>query len=76
MFEATLIVKGQQRVTLYRNGKLYGQRTFIDPAGNLPWHLEIPTMPPKGGARGRSACSIDIQPTGLLGTTILQLTPR
>jgi hypothetical protein len=76
VFEATLIVKGQQRVTLYRNGKLYGQRTFIDPPGNLPWHLEIPTVPPKGGARGRSSCAIDIQPTGLLGTTILQLTPR
>ncbi len=76
VFEATLIVKGEQRVTLKRNGKLYGQRTFVDPPGNLPWHLEIPTMPPKGGARGRSACSIDIQTTGLLGTTILQLTPR
>jgi hypothetical protein len=76
VFEATVIVKGQQRVTLYRNGKLYGQRTFVNPPGNLPWHLEIPTEPPKGGARGRSACTIDIQPTGLLGTTILQLTPR
>jgi len=76
VFEATLIVKGQQRITLKRNGKLLRQRTFSDPAPNEPWHLEVPTVPPKGGARGRSACTLDIQPTGLLGTTLAQLTPR
>jgi hypothetical protein len=76
VFEATLIVKGQQRITLKRNGKLYGQRTFVNPPGNLPWHVEVPTAPPAGKTRGSSACTLDIQPTGLLGTTTLQLTPR
>ena len=76
VFEATLIVKGQQRVTLFRNSKPLKQRTFVNPPGNLGWHVEVPTAPRRGRARGRSACTLDIQSTGLLGTTILQLTPR
>ncbi len=67
----TLLIKQPQTVTIRRNGTTYQQTHFTNPAPNQPWRPTIPTPPPRHGNR----CTIDIQPTGLLGTTVIQFTP-
>src|SRR5581483_6203003 len=76
VFQLTLLVKQEQRLTILRNGKVIRKLTFLHPAPNEPWRAEIPTVPPPGGRRGRSACTLDVRPTGLLGTTVFQFQPR
>jgi hypothetical protein len=69
-FRLTLLVKGPQAVTILRNGAFYRRLTF---ASTETWHGSVPTELPPGGARGRNACTLDVQPTGLLGTTVFQV---
>jgi hypothetical protein len=68
VFQLTLLVKQPQTVTILRNGAVYKRLRF---ATGEPWRAEIPT----GTARqaGGGPCTLDVRPSGLLGTTVFQV---
>jgi hypothetical protein len=71
VFHVTLLVKQPQTVTILRNGRVYHRARFTEPGPNQPWHLEIPTV----RRRGQGSCTLDVRPTGLLGTTVFRAGP-
>jgi len=71
-FQLTLLVKQPQTITILRNGTPYRRLHYPAPGafrGAIPALLP-PTAPP-----GTSECTLDIRPTGLLGTTVFELQP-
>jgi hypothetical protein len=73
-FQLTLLIKQPETVTILRNGTLYRRLHFRSPAPNQPWRATIPAIPPPGRPKGQSTCRLDVHPSGLLGTTVFQLT--
>ena len=73
VFQVTLLIKGPQTVTILRNGALYRRLRFRSPGPNQPWRAAIPTVPRPGIASGRGTCTLDVRPSGLLGTTVFQV---
>jgi hypothetical protein len=67
-FTVTLLIKGPQTVTIWRNGRIYRKLRFESPAPNQPWRAAIPTRP----RPGRAGCTLDVRSNGLLGTTVFQ----
>ena len=76
IFRLTLLVKEPLTITVFRNGTLYRRARFDSPSPNQPWRAAIPTVPRTGAARGTSSCSVAVETTGLLGTTVFQLEPE
>jgi hypothetical protein len=72
-FLVTLLIKGAQTVTILRNGKVYRRLRFRSPAPNQPWRAAIPTLPRPGIPAGKGTCTLDIRPSGLVGTTVFQV---
>jgi hypothetical protein len=70
-FRLTFLLKQPQTVTILRNGRVYRRARFVEPGPNEPWRLAIPTVP----RRGQCSCTLDVRPTGLLGTTVFQVEP-
>jgi hypothetical protein len=70
VFQLTLLVKQPQTITISRNGTPY--RTLTFPVATT-WRGAIPTLPPPGQARSQSACTLNVQPSGLLGTTVFEV---
>jgi hypothetical protein len=75
VFHVTLLVKQPQTVTIRRNGAVYRQLTFRSPAPNQPWSGAIPAQPRPGSPAGGSVCTLDVRPTGLLGSTVFRVDP-
>jgi hypothetical protein len=74
VFQVTLLIKQAQTVTILRNGIVYRRLHFASPGPNQPWRGTIPALPPAGRPSGHSECRLDVRPSGLLGTTVFQLT--
>jgi hypothetical protein len=70
VFQLTLLVKQPQTLTISRNGTVYRRLRF--PFATT-WHEAVPTLPRPGQRRGESACTLDLQPSGLLGSTVLEI---
>lgn len=67
-FLVTLLVKEPQTIVLARNGLSWRTLSFRTPQ---TWHGRLPAGPP----RPEGICTLDIHPTGLLGTTVLTFEP-
>jgi Dolichyl-phosphate-mannose-protein mannosyltransferase len=72
-FLVTLLIKEPQTVTILRNDKVYRRLQFRSPSPNQPWRAEIPTVPRPGIPPGRGTCSLDVKPSGLIGTTLFRV---
>ena len=70
-FLLTLLVKGAQTVVLARNGKPWRTLRFPSPKPDEIWRGQLPAEPSSSGV-----CTLDVQPTGLLGTTVFQFQPK
>jgi hypothetical protein len=68
VFDVTLIIKQPQTVTVLRNGFGYRRLVFRSPT---VWQATIPTAPPAVASR-LSACTLEIRPSRLIGTTVLR----
>jgi hypothetical protein len=64
VFRFTLIVKEPETVEIRVNGKLVRHLVFNSPVPS--WHGELPAT------GGGGACTLDVTPTGLLGTTVFE----
>ena len=72
-FLVTLLIKEPQTVTILRNGAPYRRLRFRSPSPNQPWRASIPTRPRPGIPPGKGTCTLDVRPSGLLGTTVFQV---
>jgi hypothetical protein len=68
VFQLTLLVKQPQTVTITRNGALYRRLRFTV---GQPWRAKIPVR--AAGRAGGGRCTLDVRPSGLLGTTVFQV---
>ena len=72
-FLVTLLIKEPQTVAIERNGVLYRRLRFRSPSSNQPWRAVIPTVPRPGVPQGKGTCTLDVRPSGLIGTTVFQV---
>jgi hypothetical protein len=72
-FLVTLLIKEPQTVAIERNGMLYRRLRFRSPSSNQPWRAVIPTVPRPGVPPGKGTCTLDVRPSGLIGTTVFQV---
>jgi hypothetical protein len=70
-FRVTLIAKEPQTVAVLRNGVPYRKLSFAAPGA---WTATIPTAAPSGLAP--RTCTLELRPTGLIGTTELRVQKR
>jgi hypothetical protein len=68
-FQVTLIVKQPQTITILRNGAVYRRLRYTAPGA---FRGAIPAVPPAGAKPGASECTLDIRPSGLVGTTVFE----
>jgi hypothetical protein len=66
----TVLVKQPQQIEVRRDGLTW--RTFDFRAAQV-WDVRIPSPPAHGGSE---ACTFDLRPTGLMGTTVIDFEPR
>jgi hypothetical protein len=72
-FLVTLLIKEPQAVTILRNGAPFRRLRFRSPSPNQPWRASIPTRPRPGIPPGKGTCTLDVRPSGLLGTTVFKV---
>ncbi len=65
-FQLTLLVKQPQTVDLVLNGKRYRRLRFDAPRPDEVWQGTVPATGPRPGR----TCTLDVLPSGLLGTTV------
>ena len=71
VFRVTLVAKESQTVTVLRNGMPYKTLSFAAPTA---WAATIPTAAPSELAP--RTCTLELRPTGLVGTTVFQVQKR
>jgi hypothetical protein len=64
-----ILIKTPETIAIKRDGVPWRSRTFLK---QRVWDLRIPAPP---GHTGRDACFFELQPTALLGTTLIQFEP-
>jgi hypothetical protein len=64
-FRLTLLIKGPQTVDLSLDGKVVKHLDFPSPAPYEVWRGELPVA-----GHNDDACTLDVEPSGLLGTTV------
>jgi hypothetical protein len=69
VFQVTMLVKEPQAVILERNGVPFRRIAF---KAATVWRGSIPTAT-AGQAAERASCTLDVRPTGLIGTTVFQV---
>jgi hypothetical protein len=70
VFRLTLLIKKPGTVTVLRNGDVYRRLRFRSPQ---VWRAVIPAVPLPGAARAAAPCTLDVRPSGLIGTTVFQI---
>jgi hypothetical protein len=65
----TVLIKTPVRIDLTRGGVPWRSRTFQNPR---VWDARIPAPP---GHDGRDACSFELKPNALMGTTLIEFEP-
>jgi hypothetical protein len=74
VFALTLLVKEPETIEIRLNGRPYRRLDFSagpPPEGGV-WRGTVPTPP---DANGHGICTLDLVPSGLLGTTVFQYQP-
>ena len=74
VFALTLLVKEAETIEIRLNGRPYRRLNFSagpPPEGGV-WRGTVPTPP---DANGHGICTLDLVPSGLLGTTVFQYQP-
>ena len=64
-FRLTLLIKGPQTVDVLLDGKVVKHLDYPSPAPDEVWRGELPVTGHAGGA-----CTLQVEPSGLLGTTV------
>jgi hypothetical protein len=64
-FRLTLLIKGPQTVDIRLDGRVVQQLDFPSPAPDEVWRGELPVTGHKD-----DACTLEVEPTGLVGTTV------
>jgi hypothetical protein len=64
-FRLTLLIKGPQTVDLLLDGKVVKHLDFPSPAPYEVWRGELPVA-----GHADDACTLEVEPSGLLGTTV------
>jgi hypothetical protein len=64
-FSVTLIVKGPQTIVITVDGKEVKRLGFPAPKPEESWHGEFPVS-----GHARDLCTLEVTPTGLMGTTV------
>jgi hypothetical protein len=71
-FRLELIIKEPETITILRNGHVYRRLQFARiPPGDHLWDGTVPSLPPPGHAPGTAICSLELRPTGLLGSNVI-----
>jgi hypothetical protein len=68
-FLVTLIVKEPQTITFLRNGAVFRRLRYTAPGA---FRGAIPAVPPAGARPGTKECSLDVFPSGLVGSTVFE----
>jgi hypothetical protein len=73
-FALTLLVKEAETIDIKLNGRLYRRLDFSSgpPAEGGVWRGRVPTP---AAANGQGICTLDLFPSGLLGTTVFEYGP-